>query len=90
LAANNICGLDWLGKGTYTAEGITKLCEALKGSSITSLKYAAPLPQKRLLSCQRPLTHHNSHARSLAYNYLNDDAKQAIIDAGLSSRNVKF
>ena len=28
-------------KGTYTAEGITKLCEGLKGSSVTSLECAA-------------------------------------------------
>ena len=27
--------------GTYTAEGITKLCEGLKGSAVTSLKCAA-------------------------------------------------
>ena len=60
LASNALCGLvtDQLGRtsGTYTAEGFTKLCEAVKGSSITSLEYAALLPQKRLLSCQRPLT----------------------------------
>jgi hypothetical protein len=29
------------GHGTYTAKGITKLCEALKGSAVTSLKCAA-------------------------------------------------
>ena len=29
------------GDGTYTAEGITKLCEGLKGSAVTSLKCAA-------------------------------------------------
>ena len=28
-------------EGTYTTEGITKLCEALKGSAVTSLKCAA-------------------------------------------------
>jgi len=28
-------------EGTYTTEGITKLCEGLKGSAITSLKCAA-------------------------------------------------
>ena len=28
-------------EGTYTAEGITKLCEGLKGSAVTSLKCAA-------------------------------------------------
>ena len=37
-----LCGVNPLGNGTYTAEGITKLCEALKGSAVTSLKCAAP------------------------------------------------
>ena len=30
-------------KGTYTEEGITNLCEGLKGSSVTSLRCAATL-----------------------------------------------
>ena len=42
LAGNQLCGLDYEGNGTYTAEGITKLCEGLKGSAVTSLKCAAP------------------------------------------------
>ena len=42
LAGNQLCGLDRRGRGTYTTEGITKLCEALKGSAVTSLKCAAP------------------------------------------------
>ena len=42
LAENQLCGLDGDGRGTYTPEGITKLCEALKGSAVTSLKCAAP------------------------------------------------
>ena len=41
LAGNQLCGLDEWTRGTYTAEGITKLCEALKGSAVTSLKCAA-------------------------------------------------
>ena len=41
LAYNKLCGLDHRGFGYYTAEGITKLCEGLKGSAVTSLKYAA-------------------------------------------------
>ena len=40
--------------GTYTVEGITKLCEGLKGSAVTSLKCAAT--PKCLLLCQRALT----------------------------------
>jgi hypothetical protein len=54
LAKNQLCGCDQRGYGTYTSEGITKLCEALKGSSVTSLKCAAA--PECSLSCQRPLT----------------------------------
>ena len=40
LAGNGLCGV-WTKygqqKGTYTAEGITALCEGLKGSAVTSL-----------------------------------------------------
>ena len=46
LANTRLCGLNERhghvhGHGTYTAEGITKLCEGLKGSAVTSLKCAA-------------------------------------------------
>ena len=41
LGNNQLCGLNYRGEGTYTAEGITKLCEGLKGSAVTSLKCAA-------------------------------------------------
>ena len=37
LSDNALCGLNKYGRGTYTAEGITALCEALKGSAVTSL-----------------------------------------------------
>ena len=43
LDANQLCGVDFNGRGTYTTAGITKLCEALKGSAVTSLKCAATL-----------------------------------------------
>ena len=49
LGNNQLCGLDYMGDGTYTSEGITKLCEALKGSAVTSLKCAAA--PECLLSC---------------------------------------
>jgi hypothetical protein len=54
LGGNELCGVNYYGNGTYTADGITKLCEALKGSAVTSLKCAAT--PERLLLCQRPLT----------------------------------
>ena len=41
MGYNELCGLDEDGYGTYTAEGITKLCEGLKGSAVTSLECAA-------------------------------------------------
>ena len=44
LGYNELCGLDEDGYGTYTAEGITNLCEGLKGSTVTSLECAAALP----------------------------------------------
>ena len=42
MGGNQLCGLIYNDCGIYTAEGITKLCEALKGSAMTSLKCAAP------------------------------------------------
>ena len=44
LAGNQLCGLYYAFgefKGTYTNEGITKLCEGLKGSAVTKLECAA-------------------------------------------------
>ena len=55
LGNNQLCGVNHAGNGTYTTEGITKLCEALKGSAVTKLECAPP-PRVWLLSCQRPLT----------------------------------
>ena len=43
MSYNMLCGVARNGRGTYTAEGITKLCEGLKGSAVTSLKCATRL-----------------------------------------------
>ena len=40
LDNNQLCGLDDDGEGEYTTEGITKLCEGLKESAVTSLRCA--------------------------------------------------
>ena len=48
MDANQLCGISYYDQGTYTTEGITKLCEGLKGSAVTSLKCAAAT--KRLLT----------------------------------------
>ena len=41
MGCNQLCGLGYDGNGTYTTEGITILCEMLRGSAITSLGCAA-------------------------------------------------
>ena len=41
MVSNALCGLtEWQGQwhGTYTNEGIMRLCEGIKGSIITALK----------------------------------------------------
>jgi hypothetical protein len=82
LGRNELCGVNYHGNGTYTADGITKLCEALKGSAVTSLKCAAT--PERLLLCQRPLTalrtHICSHARSLRSNELGPEGGAALAE----------
>jgi len=56
LGDNQLCGLAYDGYyGDHTADGITKLCEGLKGSAVTSLKCAAS-PECSPF-CQRPLTY---------------------------------
>ena len=80
-----LCGLYFLHgevEGTYTAEGITKLCEGLKGSAVTSLKCAAT--PECLLLCQRPLTRLStrlcSRARSISSNYLGHEGGLALAE----------
>ena len=64
LACNELCGLDYQGCGIYTTEGINKLCEALKGSAVTSLECASapvsaflsmPIDTRLLSHCPHPL-----------------------------------
>ena len=47
MVSNALCGLtEWHGQwhGTYTNEGIMRLCEGIKGSIITTLKCAKATP----------------------------------------------
>ena len=77
-----LCGVNPLGNGTYTAEGITKLCEALKGSAVTSLECAAR--PERSIFCQRPLTLLSAclltRARSLERNHLGPEGGAALAE----------
>ena len=53
LANNALCGVKY-GQGTYTTEGIIKLCEALKGSAVTSLKCARHCPESAYFCVSAP------------------------------------
>ena len=70
-----------LGKGTHTAVGITKLCEALKGSAVTSLKCAAA-PSFCFVSAPVDTFTHPIPAlplaRSLLGNYIGDKGATAL------------
>ena len=75
LDFNYLCGKDQSGLGTYTSEGINKLCEAVKASpTLTSLRCVPhSLP---LLFVQRPMNVCTFPALgSLAFNNLTDRGK---------------
>ena len=82
LAGNALCGVNVHGDGTYTTEGITKLCGALKGSTVTSLKCVIAPDCSPF--CQRPLTCLSSrlcsHARSLEGNRLGPEGGAALAE----------
>ena len=60
FACNSFCGIGHQGGGTYTAVGIAKLCEGLKGSSITTLECAAATPAP-----MRSSAHHFPHVNTI-------------------------
>ena len=80
LSGNQLCGLDDRNRGTYTTEGITKLCEALKGSAVTSLKCATA--SECSPSCQRPLTEKQTLlcAHRLDWNKLGPEGGAALAE----------
>ena len=88
LAVNQLCGVDHHGNGTYTTEGITKLCGALKGSTVTSLKCVTAPDCSPF--CQRPLTRLTTcldRARSLRYNELGPEGGAALAE-GLKGNSM--
>ena len=42
---NQLCGVNQYGEGTFTTEGITALCEALKQSKVSSLRCVCQLSE---------------------------------------------
>ena len=77
-----------LGKGTYTAVGITKLCEGLKESALTSLKCAAA-PSFCFVSAPIDTLsiHLRSRARSMRANNLGPQGGAALAE-GLKGNNT--
>ena len=84
MAGNQLCGLNYEGYGTYTAEGITKLCEGLKGSAVTaappsttpsrSARGAGPRPCKAVLKRQAGVPLAPKDLRSSFITFLLSDA----------------
>ena len=88
MAGNQLCGVDRYGDDTYTTEGITKLCGALKGSTVTSLKCVTAPDCSPF--CQRPLTRLTTcldRARSLRYNELGPEGGAALAE-GLKGNSL--
>ena len=81
LANNRLCGVDKNGEGTYTAEVIIKLFEALKGSAVTSLRCAAQCVFAFVSAFLTLCTHHtHSRTRSLTANSLGPDGGAALAE----------
>ena len=85
MGGNALCGVKY-GRGTYTAEGITKLCEGLKGSAVTSLRCAAApsvnFPSTPVDACSlSPYPHLVPILRSLGCNRIGPQgaAKLAVV-----------
>jgi len=62
LAGNELCGLDDEGRGTYTTKCITKLCEGLRESNVTSLNLEYNIRTEALYGLAGVITHSVSAA----------------------------
>ena len=84
---NALCGLyyddDGDIYGTYTAEGITALCDGLKGSAITSLRCAVTPRLFAFMSAPPDTPSHHTHTvtRSLHNNEFDDTTKTSLKEA---------
>ena len=90
MAGNQLC-LDYAGNDTYTTEGITKLCEGLKGSAVTSLE-CATTPYTVFAFVSAPVDTSQdlcliTRARSLERNNLGPEGGAALIE-GLKGNSM--
>ena len=82
MDGNQLCGLyeddDGDIRGTYTTLGITKLCEALKGSAVTSLRCAGTPRMFDFVSTLSPFLNPAPLAHSLDSNNIGDEGAMAL------------
>ena len=87
---NQLCGLykDFYRdiQGTYTTLGITKLCEALKGSAVTSLRCAGTPRMFDFVSTLSPFLNPAPLAHSLDSNNIGDEDEGAIALAAILNK----
>ena len=90
LDGNQLCGLyeddDGDIRGTYTTLGITKLCEALKGSAVTSLRCAGTPRVFDFVSTLSPFLNPAPLAHSLDSNNIGDEDEGAIALAAILNK----
>ena len=90
LDGNQLCGLyeddDGDIRGTYTTLGITKLCEALKGSAVTSLRCAGIPRVFDFVSTLSPFLNPAPLAHSLGSNNIGDEDEGAIALAAILNK----
>ena len=82
LDGTQLCGLyeddDGDIRGTYTTLGITKLCGALKGSAVTSLRCAGTPRVFDFVSTLSPFLNPAPLAHSLVSNNIGDEGAMAL------------
>ena len=92
MADNQLCGIyyeDGELKGTYTAEGITKLCEGLKGSAVTSLKCDAAAQVFAFVSAPADRKANTFCAHRLDYNKLGPEGGVALAEGLKGNSNLQ-
>ena len=81
LSSNQLCGINYFGQGTYTAEGITAIAEALKVTgSLTELNLEGnKIGNEGAAAIAKGLSANGSLTKlDLEYNQLDESAKAAL------------
>ena len=93
LGDNQLCGLDGYGRGTYTADGITAIADALRvNGSLTSLDLSINRLGAEGAAALAPALAANGLLTSLdlSNNYLTDEGVSAVCEAIKSNKETKL